>query len=98
MTHLLFHRMTRISVGYNPWQCKCLNDLLLWALRSEITYTSITFNGERPVCVSVPQQNKTSCVRDMAWVNENNIVQLYDNAIRDYESSTIDSNTPPPTT
>ena len=79
-----------MSISYNPWQCKCLNELLGWAQRNQIVYTSVTFNGERPVCVAV--QNAT-CVKDLDWVNQNNIVQLYDDAITAYEAASVDQST-----
>lgn len=91
---LSFFRLNRLTVGYNPWQCKCLNDLLLWAGRNQVTYTSVTFNGERPVCVAVRNSttvaatnSTSSCYRDMDWVTQNNVVQLYEEAVSIYEAS-----------
>lgn len=85
-------RLTRFSISYNPWQCKCLNDLLQWAQRNDIVYSSVTFNGERPVCIGI---RNSTCVRDMDWVNQNNIVQLYDEAITQYNSKISKATTEP---
>lgn len=57
--------------------------MVIWAQRNEVVYASTSFNGERPVCVSV---GNFTCVRDMDWVNTNNIVQLYDDAVAVHEA------------
>lgn len=85
-------RLTRLSIGFNPWQCKCLNDLLIWAQKNDIAYMSTSFNGERPVCVAVPSDKK-GCVRDQDWVNQNNIVPLFEMAISEYENKLAEGTT-----
>lgn len=52
-----------ISIGGNPWQCPCLDAILLWLddhhiqRKCDIQY----FAGQRPVCV-LPEQHPTRCV------------------------------------
>ncbi|XP_063629885.1 insulin-like growth factor-binding protein complex acid labile subunit [Cydia splendana] len=59
----------------NPWQCACLNDILIEVKKYGISYNSDKYDGRRPVCVT----NEFTCKRQPNF-NEF-YIELYDNVI-----------------
>ncbi|XP_048001761.1 leucine-rich repeat-containing protein 70-like [Leguminivora glycinivorella] len=67
LSHLFFQN--------NPWQCACLNDILVEIKKYEIHYNGDKYDGRRPVCVT----NEFACKRQPSF-NEF-YSDLYDNVI-----------------
>lgn len=78
-----FSNLIKVSVEGNPWQCPCFNEVISWAKERGISFNRVADNpyylGSKPVCV-VTRSN--SCIKDINTVKENNIVAIYENALR----------------
>ncbi|XP_063389461.1 chaoptin-like [Cydia fagiglandana] len=68
-------KLSHLFFQDNPWQCACLNDILVEVKKYGISYNSDKYDGRRPVCVT----DEFTCKRQP---NFNEFYsELYDNVI-----------------
>ncbi|KAI8423053.1 hypothetical protein MSG28_014139 [Choristoneura fumiferana] len=68
-------RLSQFFFDDNPWQCSCLNDVLVEVKKYGILYRGDKYRGQRPVCVT----NEFNCKRQSA--SNDYYSQMYDNTI-----------------
>lgn len=68
-------RLSKFFFHDNPWQCSCLNDVLVEVKKYGIAYRSDKYRGQRPVCVA----NEFNCKRQSA--SNDYYLEMYDNTI-----------------
>ncbi|GLV33960.1 uncharacterized protein CBL_11157 [Carabus blaptoides fortunei] len=75
--------LRRISIGGNPWQCDCLQEIQLEMNNRNVNYTPCDyqhyFTGNHPTCMKY----KNACIENVDLV-EDNFLQMYNNALQSF--------------
>lgn len=86
LSKAIFDRLSslrRISIGGNPWQCDCLQEIQSEMNKRNVNFTPCDlqhyFTGNHPTCM----QYKNACIENVQLV-EDNFLKLYENALQGF--------------
>lgn len=74
---ICFYSLQKLSIGGNPWNCVCLDELITVLIEKGISFEH--FDGNRPACVTNNNIEQLSVCKEGNAINLENLEDFYKN-------------------